>query len=251
MRAVGLLSLSIVVSACAALAFAQQIPAGTVLPVMLNSTLDTRHSKPGQKVTGKIMQDVPLPDGSKIPKGSTIQGAVVRADAPAAASPARLVLNFSAVRAGQREIPIAVHLRALASPGQVFEAKLPTNAIDDYGTSTSDWNTIQIGGAGVYRGSGEVVQGGALVGRTTDYGAVTAKLMVAPKAGCKSDSEREQALWLFSPWSCGVYGYSDLKIMRSGDGRGVIELQSPGNIHIAGGSGWLLRTDGDRPDQQQ
>ncbi len=247
MRAVGLLSLAIIVSAYAGLALGQEIPAGTVLPVMLNSTLDARRSKPGDKISGKIMQDVPLPDGARIPKGSTVWGNVISADAPTATSPARLALSFSRVKVGQREIPIAVHLRALASPYQVFEAKLPTNAIDDYGTSTSDWNTIQIGGAGVYRGSGEVVQGDTLVGRTTDYGAVTAKLMAAPQAGCKNDSKREQALWLFSPWSCGVEGYSELKILRPGNG--VIELQSPGNIHIAGGSGWLLRIDGDRSEQ--
>jgi hypothetical protein len=247
MRAVGLLSLALIVSAYTGLAWGQEIPAGTVLPVMLNSTLDARRSKPSDKISGKIMQDVPLPDGAKIPKGSTVWGNVISADAPTATSPARLALSFSRVKVGQREIPIAVHLRALAAPYQVFEAKLPTNAIDDYGTSTSDWNTIQIGGAGVYRGSGEVVQGDTLVGRTTDYGAVTAKLMAAPQAGCKNDSEREQALWLFSPWSCGVEGYSELKILRPGNG--VIELQSPANIHIAGGSGWLLRIDGDRPEQ--
>jgi hypothetical protein len=249
MRAVGLLSLAIVVSAYAGLGLAQEIPAGTVLPVMLNSTLDARRSKPSDKINGRIMQDVPLPDGSRIPKGSTIWGNVIRADAPTATSPAHLALSFSRVKVGQREIPIAVHLRALASPYQVFEAKLPTNAIDDYGTSTSDWNTIQIGGAGVYRGSGEVVQAGTVVGRTTDYGAVSAKLMATPQAGCKNDSEGEQALWLFSPWSCGVDGYSDVKIVRRGNGEGVIELQSPGNIHIAGGSGWLLRINGDRSEQ--
>ncbi len=245
MRAISSLSLAIAFSAYAVLALGQEIPTGTVLPVMLNSTLDTRHSKPGQEITGKIMQNVPLPDGSQIPKGSTIRGTVVRADAAAGAWPAHLALTFSQVRLGKREIPILVHLRALASPDQVFEARMPTNAIDDYGTSTSDWNTIQIGGAGVYRGNGEVVQGDTLVGRATDYGAVTAKLIAAPQAGCKNDSGREQALWLFSPWSCGLYGYSDLKIVHRGEGDGVIELQSLGNIHIAGGSGWLLRTEAD------
>lgn len=246
MRAVAFLSLALVVSAWNLPAPGQEIPAGAVLPVMLNSTLDTRHSKPGKEISGKVMQNVSLPDGSRIPKGSTIRGRIIRADAPAAAVPARLAFTFSRVKVGQREIPVAVHLRALASPFQVFEAKLPTNAIDDYGTSTSDWNTVQIGGAGVYRGSGEVVQGDTLVGRTTDYGAVSAKLIAAPRSGCKNDSEHVEALWLFSPWSCGLYGYSDVRIAHRGEGDGVIELQSPGNIHIGGGSGWLLRIEPQR-----
>jgi hypothetical protein len=223
--------------------FAQQIPAGTVIPVMLNRGVDARHAKPDDKITGKIMQDVLLPDGAKIRQGSTVQGNVVRAAAATATSPSYLAVTFSRLKSGGHEIPISVHLRALASPGQVFEARLPTNAIDDYGTSTSDWNTIQIGGAGVYRGNGEVVHGDSIVGRATDYGAVTANLIAAPEAGCRNGSEREQALWLFSPWSCGTYGYSDLKIMRRGESDGVIELRSPANIHLAGGSGWLLRTN--------
>jgi hypothetical protein len=128
----------------------------------------------------------------------------------------------------------------------VFEAKLPTNAIDDYGTSVSDWNTIQIGGAGVFRGNGEVLQASTVVGHTTDYGAVTAKLMPAAQDCCHGDGQREQALWLFSPWACGAYGYPDLKIVHRGDMDpvGVIELESPGNLRIDGGSGWLLRTNG-------
>jgi hypothetical protein len=245
MRTVGLLVLAILASAYCPLASAQQIPAGTILPVMLNSNLDARSSKPGVKITGKIMQDVPLPDGSRIPKGSTVLGEIINADGPGDSLPSHLVISFTSLKIGQREIPMVTHLRALASANQVFEAKLPTNAIDDYGTSTSDWNTIQIGGAGVYRGNGEVVQGGSVVGRTTDYGAVTAKLMAAPQDGCKNDSEGEQALWLFSPWSCGVYGYSDLKIASWGDNSpiGEIALESIANVHIRGGSGWLLRTD--------
>ena len=102
---------------------------------------------------------------------------------------------------------------------------------------------MQIGGAGVYRGNGQVIQDGEVVGHATDYGAVTAKLLAAPKRGCLGTSDHEQALWKFSPWACGAYGLSDLKIVRSEQGRtaGEIVLQSTGNIHIDGGSGWLLR----------
>lgn len=229
-------------SGCA-FASAQQIPAGTVLPVMLSSSVDARHLKPGETIAGKLMQDVALPDGWKIRHGSTVSGKIVEVDAGGAASPSTVELSFTRLRSGKREIPISVELRALASPGQVFEARLPTNAIDDYGTSTSDWNTIQVGGAGVYRGSGEVVQDGSVVGRATDYGAVTAKLMPSPEAGCSHAGDREQALWVFSPAACGTYGYPDLKVVRRGKGDGVIELQSPGNLHIGGGSGWLLKTN--------
>ena len=82
----------------------------------------------------------------------------------------------------------------------VFFAQLPTNNFNEYGTSISDWTTVQVGGAAVYRGDGTVREALDIVGRTTDYGAVTAKLIPAPKRGCPAGSaatEREQALWVF------------------------------------------------------
>lgn len=226
-------------------AVAQAIPDGTVLPVMLNPTLDARHSKPGQKITGRIKQDVPLPDGSFIPKNSAIVGEVVSATPATSSSPSQLAVKFDSISVKGRQIPITAHLRALASMTEVFEARMPTNAWDDYGTSPSDWNTVQVGGAGVYRGSGELVGNGQVMGRATDAGAVTAKLVAAPARGCSGDGDHEQALWIFSPWACGVYGVSDLKIVHAGktDPVGVIEFESPRDVRIQGGSGWLLRID--------
>ena len=222
----------------------QQISPGTVLPVFLNSTLDARHDKPGDRVTGRIMQDVLLPDGARIPRGAKIVGHVVRAQPVSPGVPSRLSLTFDYIELRGQRIPISATLRALASTNEVFEARMPTNAWDDYGTSPSDWNTVQIGGAGVYRGNGEVVSGNQVVGKATDSGAVTARLMAAPDRGCAGASAREQALWKFSPWACGVYGFNDLKILNSpGPGAaGEVELQSGRDIHIDGGSGWLLTT---------
>jgi hypothetical protein len=222
-------------------AAAQVIPSGTVLPVMLNSTLDARHAKTGQAVTGRLMQDVFLPDGAKIPKGAKIVGHIVTVHPASAASPSQLVLKFDQIEYKGRNVAVSTHLRALASKSEVYDAWLPTNAWDDYGTSPSDWNTVQIGGAGVYRGSGKVMNADQVVGTATDYGAVTAKLSAAPDRGCTGISEVGQALWTFSPWACGTYGFRDLKIMRAGKSAGEIELQSSGDLRIDSGSGWLLR----------
>lgn len=177
-------------------ALAQDIPAGTVLPVMLNSTLNAARNKPGQAITGRIKQDVPLPDGSTIPKNSMIFGQVVSATTATATSPSRLAIKFDRLTVKGKQLPIAAHLRALASMNEVFEARMPTNSWDDYGTSPSDWNTVQVGGAGVFRGSGQLIADGQVVGRATDYGAVMAKLIACPR-GCKVDDDREQALWIF------------------------------------------------------
>src|SRR6202022_477494 len=42
------------------------IPPGTILPVRLNSSLSSAESKPGQIISARIMQDVPLATGGKI-----------------------------------------------------------------------------------------------------------------------------------------------------------------------------------------
>ena len=223
---------------------AQQIPPGTVLPIMANTTLDSAKSKPGDKFSGRLMQDVVLPSGDRIRAGSRVEGEVVESSRPSGSAAARLVLRFDLLVTRDERTPIVASLRSLASMSEVFDAQLPVGTFDEYGTSASDWTTVQVGGAAVYRGDGTVRSAMEIVGRATDYGAVTAKLLPAPKRGCSATSiDGEQSLWVFSPWACGTYGFHDLTIAHHGDNPplGTIELTEPESVHIRGGSGWLLR----------
>lgn len=237
----------------AAPSFSQEIPSGTVLPIMAANTLDSAKSRPGDKLAGRLMQDVALPSGEIIRAGARVEGQVVQSSNPSATPGARLVVHFDRLVSNGKQFPISVSLRALASMQDVFIAQLPTGTFDEYGTSTSDWTTVQVGGAAVYRGDGTVRSAMEVVGRATDYGAVTARLLPAPKLGCPAnsiDSEREQSLWVFSPWACGTYGFEDLTIAHHGTTVpvGTIELTSPGAVRVRGGSGWLLRTVSAGPD---
>lgn len=226
---------------------AQEIPAGTVIPVMLQSTLDARKSKPGQKIEARVMQDVPLPAQTRIRAGSKLIGHVVEVTRSIPASGSRIVISFDRLRMGRADVPITTSLRSLASMMDVFEAQLPTNAIDDYGTTPSDWVTVQVGGDVVYRGAGIVMSpDNQVVGKSTGGGDVTAKLIASRERGCGgalADDDREQALWLFSPSACGAYGFQDLKIAHAGrqEPVGQIILESPQNVRLLGGSGLLLR----------
>jgi hypothetical protein len=135
---------------------------------------------------------------------------------------------------------------------EVFEAQLPTNAIDDYGTTTADWVTVQIGGDAVYRGNGTVMTDGRVVGKSTVGGDVTAKLIASRDGvfrGATAANDREQALWLFSPSACGVYGVENLKIAHAGrhDPGGQIILESDKNVHLSRGGGLLLRVTNSIP----
>ncbi len=225
----------------------QEIPAGTVIPVMLRTTLDARKAKVGQKIEARVMQDVPLPSQTRIRTGAKVVGRVVEVVRPSATSRSRIVMSFDRLLIRGAEVPITTSLRSLASMMNVFEAQLPTNAIDDYGTTESDWVTVQIGGDVVYRGAGMVMSSGSqVVGNSTIGGDVTAKLIASRAGGCRgveAGNDREQALWLFSPSACGVYGFEDLKIAHAGrrDPVGQIILESNKNVHLSGGSGLLLR----------
>jgi len=224
---------------------AQEIPAGTVLPVMMSSDLNSAKAKPGDKLCGKLMQTVILASGERIPAGAPLEGQVVEVAAASANASARLVVRFDQLIAGQKQFGISVSLRALASMGDVFAAQLPWSTFDDYGTSSSDWNTVQVGGAAVYRGDGTVRSAMEVIGHATDSGAVTAKLLPDVKRGCAAEptgSAREQSLWVFSPWACGTYGFEDLTIARGGSRpMGTIELTAPKEVRVRGGSGWLLQ----------
>jgi hypothetical protein len=230
------------------LAVAQQIPAGTALPVMLNSTLDSTRSKTGDKLEGRLMQDVVLPSGERIKAGSRVLGRVEGSSAPSAGGPATVTMSFERVLSGDREYPISVSLRALASMQDVFEAQLPVGTFDEYGTAISDWTTVQVGGAAVYRGDGTVREALTIVGRATYWGAVTAKLVANLKRGCPTtfEGEQEQALWVFSPWACGAYGFEDTSIgqPQASEPAGRIQLTAARVVHVRGGSGWLLVTLG-------
>ncbi len=226
---------------------AQQIPPGTVLPVMLNSSLDAKKDKPGRKVSARVMQDVRLPDGTKIPAGSHIVGQILRVSGPTANSPSQLALKLDQLNLRGHSVSLTTSLRAIASMTDIFEAQLPTGTFDDYGTTIADWTTIQVGGEAVYRGDGKVISpDNRVVGSATVGGDVTAKLTAVPDRGCRGSIEgndRAQSLWLFSTSACGAYGFRDLKIAHTGRTSpvGEIGLESPSNVQVRGGSGLLLR----------
>ena len=54
-----------------------RIPAGTILPVVLRTSVSFDECKPGQLLHGQIAQNVPLPNSSTIRRGSQIEGHVV------------------------------------------------------------------------------------------------------------------------------------------------------------------------------
>jgi len=217
---------------------AQNLPAGTAIPVMLNSTLKSNDAKAGDKLEGKLMQQVLLPSGGKIKSGSHVTGHVVSAGLTGSVS--HLTVMFDDLQDQGRTIPLNVGVLAIAATENVFQAKTPIDAISTY-ESSYGWTTKQVGGDVVFRGRGYIASPEGKVGRWNGNGA-WGKLTPAGDCPPADVNDQVQALWVFSTTACGIYGLENLKLAQAGSTSpmGQITLESAKQILVREGSGWLL-----------
>jgi hypothetical protein len=228
---------------------ATSIPVGTILPVRLNSTISSDKSKPGQTITGRVMQNIPLPHGASIKTGNKVVGHIVDVSPANARAPARITFQFDKIISSHRTIPITTDLRVIAGFMELDEAQIPTTGAGE--SEVYRWlTTVQIGGDVVYGDGGPVIAGDdshQAVGKRIDGGVVG---QVRAKAGtnCRGTldgNNSPQALWLFSGDACGVYGLAHISIEHAGRTNpvGCIVLASDnGKLKIPSGAGMLLRT---------
>jgi hypothetical protein len=218
------------------------IPPGTVFPLQLNSTVKSNRARAGERITGEIMQDVPLPDGSRIRRGAKVVGHVTAAQPSSAAKKGEISLRFDMVIEKNQRVPVITHLRAMASLMAVSEAQVPESG-PDRGTPSYIWTTDLIGGQINYHGGGLITHGNEVVGHSTPYG-VLVRAGAIPGTRCRSDGHRLQAFWVFSSYACGIYDYGDLVLVHAGptEPLGDITIQAAkGNVNLRSGSGMLLR----------
>jgi hypothetical protein len=230
---------------------AETIPAGTIIPVTLNSPLRSDKNGRGDVITATVMQDVPLGAGETLLAGSRIGGHVVAAIIPGKGSDEPAIsFQFDQVRLGNMTIPITANLRAIASKAAVLAAT-PQLTSSEY----SD-NQVQIGGDQISYGSdGPVMVGSQVVGRYTSQGVLAyVDQDLRTLSGTTGGSGHPQAFWLFSVNANGAYGFGDLTILHSGrtEPLGEVTLTSNRKAVIVGkGSAMLLRVDGSRPEEAQ
>ncbi len=234
------LKLAIGLLCAAATLSAQNIPAGTALPVTVGATLDAKKDKAGAKIEARLMQEIPLASGSKIKAGAHVIGHIVEVTKGAGGG-SRMVLKFDQLETEGKAVPLSVSARAIAATDSVYNAQIPIDAESNYETS-NQWVMRQVGGDIVNRGRGVVASSDAIVGRWD--GAAWGKLTSGANGDCPAtDGDvSEQALWVFSTSACGLYGFRDLKLVHAGrtDPVGQIVLESDKDLHVGGGSGWFL-----------
>ncbi len=219
------------------------IPAGVLLPVRLNSSLDSGRVKPGRVITARVMEEVRLSSGFIIPVGAEVIGHVVEVKRlqvkQMQGSAEEVSVRFDRVVTSNRTISITTHLRALASMMAVDQAQVPTTG-PDRGTAENEWETEQIGSDDFYFRNNPAAR------------SLFTDVVVPPVSRCKTESEGGELphlLWVFSPRACGAYGFSHLAIAHAGRTypQGEITLASDdGNVNVRAGSGMLLRVDGER-----
>jgi hypothetical protein len=90
------------------------LPAGTILPVVLRTSVSFDKCKPGHVLRGKIDKDVSLPNGEVIRKGSEVEGHIVQVTPAANGSGANVAMQFDKLDVGGQKVPIVTNLRAIA-----------------------------------------------------------------------------------------------------------------------------------------
>ena len=223
-----------------------EIPVGTILPVKINHGFSSKTAKVGQPISARVMQEVPLPGGGKIPKGSQAIGTIVSASPAANGSGGQVSMRFDHLEAHHRRVPIVADLRALASPMEVDYAGVPETSLG-FGTPYVWATTRQIGGDEKY-GVASVVtdENNNTVGIGLNDG-VLVHVRAQPDGKCRGPLDAEdrlQALWVFSSDACGVYGMIGTTISHAGRTEPVGEIAlaaERGDVKVRSGSGALLR----------
>jgi hypothetical protein len=229
----------------------ESIPEGTILPVRLDSSLGS-NTKPGKKITGTIMQNVPLPNGKSIHAGTKVTGHVMRANSASQGVQSEISFRFDEIALSKHAIPITTDLRALAGFVAVDDAQVPTMGADR-GTPPEAYVTQQIGGDVVYRGGGSVEEDGKTVGKPVYDGVLSEVRSNGTPCSDGPGNNRMQALWVFSADACGTYGLRGTSIAHAGRSNpvGEITLQADKRqLRVSSGAGMLLRVIANKPAEQ-
>jgi hypothetical protein len=231
---------------------ADPIPAGTILPVSLNSDLRSDKSPKGATITAAVMQDVPLGKGERLRKGTKLTGHVVEAITPGRRTDeSKVSFQFDLVRLGNLAIPITITLRALASRTAILAAT-PELTSSEYAD-----NQIEIGSDQIsYGADNPVMVGSQVVGRYTSQGVLAnVDQDSGTRVGGTIDGNvHSQAFWLFSVNARGAYGFGDLTILQSGRTAPLGEATLASNrkaVKVNKSSAMLLRVDGTEPEEAQ
>jgi hypothetical protein len=227
------------------------IPGGTVLPIALEKRMGLREPQAGQPMSARIMQEVPLPSGEKIPFRSLMKGLIVSVAKEEEGPGVKFTMKFNQVETKKETLTVVTYLRAIASYEAVRAAQIPRAGAD--GGTPEGWaNTSQIGGDIRFGDGGEVRDRSKQKVGMGVRGGVLVYVRANPSRGCDGPvgDDRPQALWVFSADACGVYDLKDASITRKGRGEPVGEFTlrfEKEDMKLEAGTAMLLRVIAPQP----
>jgi hypothetical protein len=114
-----------------------QQPTRRVIPLVrvratLETTLDTKHAKPGELVRARLDENVPIPNGPTIPRNAILEGRVDKVQASQHHSDSSVVITFDQAKLRDGEV-LLVKVTVLSisepvPPGMEEPATMPANA---------------------------------------------------------------------------------------------------------------------------
>jgi hypothetical protein len=213
---------------------AAMLPPSTTIPVYFTHTIKAGKAKPGDPVTAITMQVVNLFDGQMIPKGAILVGHVVDSQSlinggreHAAEKPSVLSIRFDKITGKDLSLPVNVSVRAFANDIEAEEASEP-----QYLDGKDKSGFVDLVGDAIYLPRTNVVSNsGEIVGHENKQGVfaqLTSNFYVSDDSIWRCDgTDSEQAIGIFSPRACGVYGFDTVYMPANGsDGSGVFTLKS-------------------------
>jgi hypothetical protein len=214
-----------------------QSPTAIAVPVVFTHAIDASKAHVGDTMTAKTLQIVLLPNGKVIPKGTTILGHIAETRSfsfdptpYAVQQPSVLSIRFDKLTTKEATMNVVMSVRAMAgwSNSESAVRPEPTDEHDIVGT-------VHLIGGDSYRADEKPITtpDGDIVGYNRKDG-VFARLLDSEYSSryshfqCEGSGEAEQAVAVFSPSACGLYGLQDVYMADDGLGKeaGTFRLES-------------------------
>jgi hypothetical protein len=199
---------------------AASLPGGTALNAELNSSVDSKKAKVGDKVEAHTTEEIRYAGKTIVPKGAKLEGHVTEATARSKGdSGSTLAIQFDkAMPKKGVEIPLNVAILAIAAPLSDFSGGAPGP-----GAPTS--------------GGSSPAAAGSPMGTSH-----TPTASPSNPAGAADSTMVPNGAAQLTAKSRGVYGLGDLKLMAtsSGAGQTIVITSSGKNVHLDGGTRLLL-----------
>lgn len=224
------------------------LSSGTTVNAELESSVDARHVKPGQKVVARATQDVKQDGRVALRKGTKLIGHVTVAQARAKGqSESTLGIAFDrAVMKNGSETPFHAAIQALASGQTATSAEAEEMPMEASGRAAT-------AGGGAMRSSGGVLGGAAgTVGNVAGGVGQTAGAAVnSTTQGVASATGQAGALnaaGQLTSTSTGVVGMRGLNLASSAANQtqGSLITSKTENVHLSSGTQMLLRVTGNQ-----